>query len=61
LLLDQGYGAGYSCLSSINDQVLGILYEGTQAQLIFQQIPIAEVLNPQGRRKGGLWGRFYVK
>jgi len=43
LLLDEGTGRGYSCLTSIDEQTIGILYEGSQADLIFQRIKIAEL------------------
>ena len=58
--LDEGRGAGYSCLTSIDDQTIGILYEGSQAQLTFQVIDITEILSdietngctsPAGRRE----------
>jgi len=40
LLLDEGDGAGYSCMTMIDDQTIGVLYEGSQAQLTFQRIPL---------------------
>ncbi len=42
LLLDEGLGAGYSCMSMIDDQTIGIVYEGSQAHLTFQRIPLSE-------------------
>ena len=44
LLLDEGYGAGYSCMTKIDDKTVGILYEGSQANLIFQAVKIDEIL-----------------
>lgn len=44
LLLDEQRGAGYSCMSMIDDDTVGILYEGSQAQMTFQRIPLADVL-----------------
>lgn len=44
LLLDEGYGAGYSCMTKIDDNTVGILYEGSQANLIFQAVKIDEIL-----------------
>ncbi|NMC37695.1 MAG: exo-alpha-sialidase, partial [Bacteroidales bacterium] len=35
---------GYSCLTMIDDQTIGILYEGT-GELYFQKIAIADILN----------------
>ena len=42
--LDEGRGAGYSCLTSINENTIGILYEGSQAQMTFQCILIEKIL-----------------
>lgn len=42
-LLD-GKGGAYSSLVMIDPQTLGILYESSQADLIFQKIPLAEML-----------------
>ncbi len=44
LLLDEGNGSGYSCLSMIDDKTIGILYEGSQAQLTFQRIPVSDLV-----------------
>ncbi|MFT7679888.1 MAG: sialidase-1 [Planctomycetota bacterium] len=44
VLLDAGNSAGYSCLSMIDAKTVGILYEGSRAQLCFQRIPLAEIL-----------------
>ena len=44
LLLDEGKGRGYSCLTQINDTLLGILYESSQADLVFEKININEII-----------------
>lgn len=44
VLLDEGDSAGYSCLSMIDEQTVGILYEGSQAHLTFQRIPLSELI-----------------
>lgn len=44
LELDEGVGAGYSCLTSIDEQTIGIVYEGSQSQLIFQQVSLSELI-----------------
>ncbi|MEZ6032234.1 MAG: exo-alpha-sialidase [Planctomycetaceae bacterium] len=44
LLLDEGDSSGYSCLTMIDDETIGILYEGSQAQLTFQRIPLRDVI-----------------
>lgn len=45
VLLDAGNSAGYSCLTMIDAETVGILYEGSRAQLCFQRIPLAEILS----------------
>ena len=47
LMLDEWGGAGYSCITSIDENTLGIVYEGSGAHLIFQQINLNELLNDQ--------------
>lgn len=42
--LDEGQGAGYSCITSVNEDYIGILYEGSQAHMTFQKININEFL-----------------
>ncbi|MCL4162882.1 UNVERIFIED_CONTAM: hypothetical protein GTU68_002512, partial [Idotea baltica] len=44
ILLDSGAGRGYSCMTSIDEETIGILYEGSQADLVFQKIKMAELL-----------------
>jgi len=44
LLLDQGKGRGYSCMTKIDDHTIGILYEGSQADLVFEKVEIAEIV-----------------
>ena len=43
LLLDAGKGRGYSCMTKIDDSTIGILYEGSQADLVFQRVGIDEL------------------
>lgn len=43
ILLDEYRGRGYSCITSINDSTIGVLYEGSQADMIFQQINLKEI------------------
>lgn len=43
LLLDEGKGRGYSCITSIDEKTIGILYEGSQADMIFQKILISDI------------------
>ncbi len=43
LLLD-GSGGAYSSLVMVDDQTLGILYESSQADLVFQKVPLREII-----------------
>jgi sialidase-1 len=44
ILLDELKGRGYSCITSVDEQTIGILYESSQSDLVFQQIDINELL-----------------
>lgn len=44
ILLDEQKGRGYSCITSIDNNTIGILYEGSQADMTFQQIDISSFL-----------------
>lgn len=44
LLLDELGGRGYSCMTKIDDNHIGILYEGSQADMTFQIIPIDKII-----------------
>lgn len=48
LLIDEGVGAGYSCMTMIDRDTVGILYEGNSANLIFQRIKLAELFKKAG-------------
>jgi sialidase-1 len=43
--MDQDYGSGYSCITSIDNNTIGILYEGSGADIVFQTIEVDEILN----------------
>ena len=45
VLLDEGIGWGYSCLTMIDFETVGIFYEGSGAQICFQAIPLEELIN----------------
>ena len=45
LLLDEEKSYGYSCLTSIDENTIGILYEGSQAHMTFESLPLKELLN----------------
>ncbi|MEG0725388.1 MAG: sialidase family protein [Mucinivorans sp.] len=44
VLLDAEPGWGYSCLTSVDENTLGILYEGSRSEMTFQAIAIADLL-----------------
>lgn len=44
LLLDEGNGRGYSCMTKIDENTIGILYEGSQSDLIFEKVAISEII-----------------
>ena len=43
-LIEEGQGRGYSCLTVIDDNTIGILYEGSQADLVFQRMSMLELM-----------------
>ncbi len=49
LLLDEGLGAGYPSLTRVDDGHVGIVYEGSQSHLVFEKIPLVELLEPTRR------------
>lgn len=51
LLLDEGKGSGYSCLTMIDAETVGIIYEGSQADMTFQRVKLADILNPPTNQK----------
>ncbi|MEG1562622.1 MAG: sialidase family protein [Bacteroides sp.] len=42
--LDEEQGWGYSCLTLIDNETIGILYEGSTAQMVFQRIKLQELI-----------------
>lgn len=42
VLLDQGRGWGYSCLTMIDRETVGILYESSEAHMTFQAVPLKD-------------------
>lgn len=51
LLLDEQNGLGYSCMAMIDAETVGIIYEGSQAQMTFQRVKLADILNPPKNQK----------
>jgi sialidase-1 len=44
LLLDEFNGRGYSCMTSIDEETIGIFYESSQADIAFQAIKLKDLL-----------------
>lgn len=47
VLLDEWNGRGYSCITEIDDNYIGVLYESSQADLVFQRIALADLRDRQ--------------
>lgn len=45
VMIDEADGWGYSCLTMIDRETVGILYEGSTAHMVFQAIPLKDILN----------------
>lgn len=43
-LLDEGYNWGYSCLTMIDKETIGILYESSVAHMTFQSIKLKDII-----------------
>jgi sialidase-1 len=54
VMLDELKGRGYSCLTSVDDKTIAILYESSQADLVFQKIPVEEFLQGDEKQTGKL-------
>lgn len=44
LLLDEGYGWGYSCLTMVDSETVGILYESSVANMTFQTVKLQDIV-----------------
>lgn len=47
VLLDEELGWGYSCLTMVNPSTVGILYESSVSQLLFQAVPLESIVKKQ--------------
>jgi len=45
LLLDEGRGRGYPSMTQIDEHYIGVLYEGSQSDLVFEKVHIDEIIN----------------
>lgn len=48
-LLDEGRGAGYPSLTCVDRDHVGVVYEGSQSHLVFEKLPIVDLLEPTRR------------
>lgn len=44
-LLDEGYGWGYSCLTMVDKETIGILYESSVAHMTFQTVKLKDIVH----------------
>ena len=44
VLLDEGYGWGYTCLTMVDKNTVGILYESSAAHMTFQAIKLTDII-----------------
>lgn len=44
VLMDEGYGWGYSCLSMVDKETVGIFYESSVAHMTFQTVKLKELV-----------------
>jgi len=47
LLLDEFNSRGYSCLTSIDSETIGIFYESSQADIAFQAVKLTDLIFPK--------------
>lgn len=45
LLLDEEEGWGYSCMTMVDEETVGILYEGSVSQIIFQTVRLKDIVH----------------
>lgn len=46
IILDEYSGRGYSCITSVDENTIGILYESSQADMVFQQVTLNKPYQP---------------
>ncbi|MCX2474953.1 exo-alpha-sialidase [Pedobacter sp. MC2016-05] len=44
MLFDEWKGRGYSCITSVDEETIGVLYESSQADLVFQTVKLKDLL-----------------
>ena len=46
ILLDEGEGWGYTCLTLVDEETVGIFYESSVAHMTFQKVKLRELIRP---------------
>ena len=44
VLFDEWKGRGYSCITTVDEETIGVLYESSQADLVFQTVKLKDLL-----------------
>ncbi|MGL4411608.1 MAG: BNR-repeat neuraminidase N-terminal domain-containing protein [Bacteroidales bacterium] len=44
VFLDEGHGWGYSCLTMVDKNTVGIIYEGSQAHMLYQNVKLSDII-----------------
>ena len=52
ILLDEGLGRGYPSISRVDDSHIGIVYEGSQSDLVFEKFSLQELLTKKEPQSG---------
>ena len=52
ILLDEGRGRGYPSISRVDDSHIGIVYEGSQSDLVFEKFSLQELLTKKEPQSG---------
>jgi len=49
-MLDEDYSWGYSCLTLVDRETIGILYESSVAHMTFQVVKLTDLIEQKGGR-----------
>ena len=44
-MIDEGDSWGYSCLTMVDKETVGILYESSMAHMLFQKVKLSEIMS----------------
>lgn len=44
VMLDEGHGWGYSCLTMVDKDTVGIIYESSQAHMLYQNVKLEDII-----------------